>query len=242
MARNRIGILINNAAESATLSVTPAAVSTLPVENLNSVFRSEVMRVESTSITLTLEFATLAVNIAVLTQHNLSDTATVSADLMDGATVLETVTPSVSRCVKANFTSVNANKIVWTISDSSLTYIDIGRAFAGWLWQPTFNVDRGAGLDWDDSSTQARAKSGVIHYNNRVRYQKLSLNFSHLTQEEALIVRNLPAGVGMFVSLYQGWGNGLEADTDGVYALTQSPAVTHNFSNVLSYGMECVEI
>lgn len=243
MSNERIGILIDDLIEKATLASTPTAVASLPVSFLTHPSRSEAMLVEGDTVTITASFASAqALNCAALCRHSLSSNATVSLELLDADdSLLYSFSPAVKACTVAYFPSVSAHKLRWVITDTGAAQIRIGRAFAGLMWQPEFNVDRGAGLGWEDSSEQIRAQSGTVFFKTRQRFQKNELSFNNLNTQDARIIRSLNMGKGLFMSIYKDWAGSLEGDFEGIYAVTETPKVTHESSDIFVGSMLLIE-
>lgn len=243
MSNERIGIIIDDLVQQATLSSVPTAVATLPANYLKTELHAEVMQIMGDTLTLLIEFATpQQINAAVLCWHNLSGAAVVTLDLLDANdVVLQTVNPTTKASITAYFTVRAVSKLRWVITDVGVDFIQIGRAIAGLIWQPMYNVENGIVWDWDDNTNQVRAKGGTIHYQVRPRFRKQPLSFRNLSVAEALTLYNIQRGVGMFVSVYKGWGATVEITFEGVYALAESVKPTHDYNDTASASAVFVE-
>lgn len=71
------------------------------------------------------------------------------------------------------------------VSDASLSYIDIGRAYVGPLWTPSRNFSYGAGTGFMDLSTKTRSVGGQVHTQQRPRPRRFSLAFNFMTEADA---------------------------------------------------------
>lgn len=229
MANERISILLNDLLPTAQLDASPAAVSTLPVTFLTHPSRSEAMLVEGDNVTITATFQTPKnLSCAVLCRHNLTSAATATLELLgENDAILGTFNPAVKPSIVAYFPMISVHKIRWVLTDTGAAEIRVGRGFAGEVWQPTFNVDRGAGLGFEDSSEQVRAQSGTIFFKTRAKFPKNTLHFSNLFLEEMLILRGINTGKGLFMSIYRDWETALESEFEGVYAFMATPEITH---------------
>jgi len=79
-------MILNNDLDDLTLTVTPGAVGSLPVENLQKQARGKIMRVNGTSAVITANRPTVAAVASGfgLARHNLKNSATVQLQLFDG--------------------------------------------------------------------------------------------------------------------------------------------------------------
>lgn len=187
------------------------------------------MLVESDNVTITASFPTPKnLSCAVLCRHNLTSAATATLELLgENDAILGTFSPAVKPSIVAYFPTVAVHKIRWVLTDMGASEILVGRGFAGEIWQPTFNVDRGAGLDFEDSSEQVRAQSGTIFFKTRPKFQKIDVNFSNLDLAEMQTLRAVVTGKGLFMSIYRDWETALESEFEGVYAFMATPKITH---------------
>lgn len=243
MSNERIGIIIDDLVQQATLSSVPTAVATLPANYLKTELHAEVMQVMGDTVTLSIEFVTpQQINAAVLCWHNLSSAAVVTLDLLDANdAVLQTLNPTTKASITAYFMARAVSKLRWVVTDARVEFIQIGRALAGLMWQPAYGVDNGIVWDWEDSTDQVRSKGGTIHYRLRPKYKKQAVSFHYLNITEVLTLYNIPRGMGVFMSVYKGWGTVLETTFEGIYAITESTKPTHDYNDRASAAAVFVE-
>lgn len=239
----RIGVIIDDWVQQATLSSAPTAVATLPAQYLKTELHAEVMRVMGDSVTLTIEFpAPQQIDAAVLCWHNLSNAAVVSVDLVDvHDNVLQSINAVIKPSITAYFPTQSVAKLIWHITDIGVEFVQVGRAIAGLMWQPVYGVDNGIGWEWEDGTDQVRSKGGAIHYRLRQKYKRQTVNFHNLSTAEALRLYNVQRGVGMFVSVYKDWGTSLEVAFEGMYSIADSIKPTHDYNDVFGCGVAWTE-
>lgn len=82
---------------------------------------------------------------------------------------------------------------------SGVSYIDVGRAWAGAAWRPTYNIVLGYGDGWDDlSRVSASARSGAEFVDARARQRAYAFALEALDDTERDELREMQrlAGIG----------------------------------------------
>lgn len=89
-----------------------------------------------------------------------------------------------------NVASAAATARYWKfeISDTgnAAGYVELGRVVIAGAWQPTINMEYGAKLGWETSSSRTETDGGAAIYNERVRRRTFSCVIGHLPEAEAL--------------------------------------------------------
>ena len=66
-------------------------------------------------------------------------------------------------------------------------YVEFGRLWIAWGWQPTINMETGAEIGWETSSTRTETDGGVTFHNERPRRRFVNLSLSNADEDEALV-------------------------------------------------------
>lgn len=94
--------------------------------------------------------------------------------------------------------SVTARYWRWTFDVSGVDYVDVGRAWAGELWRPTYNIAFGYGDEWGDLSRVTVAeRSGAEYVDQRSRQRMFAFGLEALSQSERDDLREMQRIVGM---------------------------------------------
>lgn len=79
----------------------------------------------------------------------------------------------------------------WRIEINDTTnaagYIDLARLVLAATWQPSINMEYGAKLGWETSSTRTESDGGAAVFNERPRRRIFSFQIGHLPQDEAFV-------------------------------------------------------
>jgi len=67
------------------------------------------------------------------------------------------------------------------------TYVEIGRLWVAWGWQPTVNAATGLQIGWETSSTRRETDGGVTFHNERPRRRIVNLSLVNAAEDEALV-------------------------------------------------------
>ena len=85
----------------------------------------------------------------------------------------------------------------WNFNVSGVTSIDTGRAWAGEILQPTFDITFGYGDAWEDlSRVSAAERSGAQYVDERARRRRFDFAFEALSESERDDIRELDRLVG----------------------------------------------
>lgn len=88
--------------------------------------------------------------------------------------------------------AVTARYWRFTFAVTGLSYIDVGRAWAGEAWQPTFDVAGGYEDGWLDlSETTRAARSGAEFVDERARQRQYALALEALSSSERDSIREM---------------------------------------------------
>ena len=66
-------------------------------------------------------------------------------------------------------------------------YVEFGRLWLSWGWQPTINMQTGLEIGWETSSTRSETDGGVTFHNERPRRRFVNLSLSNADEDEALV-------------------------------------------------------
>ena len=81
--------------------------------------------------------------------------------------------------------AVTARYWRWTFNITGVTFIDTGRAWAGEIFQPTFDISFGYGDEWVDlSRVSAARRSGAQYVDERARARVFSFALNALSEAE----------------------------------------------------------
>ena len=67
------------------------------------------------------------------------------------------------------------------------TYVEFGRLWIAWGWQPTINPETGLQIGWETSSTRTETDGGVTFHNARPRRRMVNLTLANADEDEALV-------------------------------------------------------
>jgi hypothetical protein len=88
--------------------------------------------------------------------------------------------------------AVSARYWRFTFNVSGVTYIDVGRAWAGEAWRPTFNISLGYEDGWSDlSRISASARSGAEFVDSRARQRDFAFGLGALSSAERDDIREM---------------------------------------------------
>ena len=66
-------------------------------------------------------------------------------------------------------------------------YVEFGRLWLSWGWQPTINMQTGLEIRWETSRTRSETDGGVAFHNERPRRRFVNLSLSNADEDEALV-------------------------------------------------------
>lgn len=234
-----------NSADVATLTVSPAAVSTLPVTNLQDQTRSKIWRSTSTADqTISGEFATATTVMAfVFYRHNLTNLATIRFQLYAGAagtgtllydsTAVAIGTFLAERFYVAWFVGGAARSFKVIIHDPTNPdgYVQATRLVVGSYFEPVINMSRGLQLSWPEASKQQRTDGGTLRTDGFEPNRRWVIKLELLTEEERTTLLQIARDVGLrqdfFVSCFPTVGGATERDYAGLVKFTQIPVLTY---------------
>ena len=243
-----VRLVTPNAADDASITVSPAAVSTLPVTNLQDSTRSKVWR--STSLaqqTINGDFAAITAASAIgLFHHNLSATATIRCLLYSGAgqtgsTLYDSTATAVGTASAGRHSmfwpgSSGAGSSSFRIlvrddlsspSDNEDGYIEASRLVIGDYFEPGVNMSKGMQLSWQESTRQYRTDGGTLRSDNFDPYRRWSFRLALLTEAEREELLEIIRVIGMrqdfVISGYPTTGGATERDFSGLVKITQMP-------------------
>lgn len=88
--------------------------------------------------------------------------------------------------------AVTARYWRWTFNISEVSFIDTGRAWAGEILQPTFDISFGYGDEWADLSRVSSARrSGAQYVDERARARVMRFAFNALSESERDEIREM---------------------------------------------------
>lgn len=94
--------------------------------------------------------------------------------------------------------NVTARYVRWTFAASGVSFVDVGRVWAGEIWQPTYDVEGGYDDEWDDlSRITASARSGARFVDERPRQRMMAFQLGALDSTERDNVREFQRIAGM---------------------------------------------
>lgn len=179
----KIRILYDNEADNTNAVVSDAPITDFPLENLWHPFRTKTVRIPSitnAAITWDLTNAT-AVDSVFLINHNFDVGGTYkfqgnATDSWGSPTVDETITFNSGIMVKY-FTSSSQRFWRLDMTNSSGSFVELGRMFFGSFFEPTINYN----VDWRDSvidpSILNNSLGGQTHADVRTQYRQFNLPF-----------------------------------------------------------------
>ncbi len=94
--------------------------------------------------------------------------------------------------------SVTARYWRWNFNVSGVSFIDTGRAWAGEVFEPEFDIAFGYGDEWGDLSRVSRAaRSGAEYVDERARRRSMAFALNALSQAERDEVREMARIAGL---------------------------------------------
>lgn len=191
---------VNFVDDTGAIIVASDEVSTLPALNITSPVVQKVWRALTTTPTLDIDFgASASIDVLALfglsmiagdtVRHKLSNVSQGATDVLDTGAINCGVIDGYFQHVRLLNAPVTAR--YWTIvfsaaSRSAEGYVDIGRAWAGLLWEPDINFSYGWSRGWIDTADVPRAKrSGVAFPSEGATYRKISVTYEQLGDTES---------------------------------------------------------
>lgn len=209
-----IRVIYDNAANTATLTASTQASTSLGASNLLTDDKFQVYRSTGTSATLTLTWsAGKPVAGIILAFTKLTSAATVRArcynEIADATPALDTGTTNANAGDYARlwFTQRTVKKLVIDISDATnpLGYIQIGRLVVGNYWSPEYNPDD-VQLIPVELSTHYRTEAGSLLTDVGPKHKKQTISFTGMGATDRATFWNILSGNGMskpiFVSMF----------------------------------------
>lgn len=200
-----------NHVDSSALS-TPAQAATLPVTNLAEPIAGKVWRsLGSTNNYFDCDFgaakpvqilalAGLNIGAADTVRHQLSAVSAGSAELYDSGAITG-VNPNYDYLFTLLTAAVNARYWRCSINAASLAaqgYFDVGRAWAGPIWQPASNFSYGWGETWaDDSRVTSSQKSGADYIDHGPRRRIIDVSFARFSAADQAQAKELDRVAGI---------------------------------------------
>lgn len=226
MTCSTLRIVSDNAADRATITVSPGAVPTLPVGNLKTDIKSDVCRVNSGTVTLTLQWAEEEqISCVAIPACNASSDSEYRVRLYDAADALVHDTdwqwaapgPILDHYDFTQALNVNgfiegativscwlddhymAAKVVMDLRDPERSYLDIARIVAGKDFKPRNGASYGSAFTIEDSTSASRAASGDLYIDRGTISASLILDLNHIDgADRHRFARILREGVGKF--------------------------------------------
>jgi len=95
-------------------------------------------------------------------------------------------------------TAFSARYWRWTYAITGVTFVDLGRAWAGEAWQPTFNIVLGYDDEWGDRSRVVAAeRSGAEFVDERAKQRFFAFGLNALSASEKDEIREMQRLVGV---------------------------------------------
>lgn len=187
---DKLNILFPKVVDESSIDVTPAAVSTLPEENVFNDRRDKFMRVTGTSAVIKFDALALGPATGIAFSHNLDDGSTVRVRLfsaieqggtteVDSATLTLDIDNSLddylTQIFYYPFDEVDFLSVQIDISAPTNTQIDIGRIMIGEVFEPSWNYEWGRDWQWIDEGDAITAS---------VCYRAFKFDLSNLNDTE----------------------------------------------------------
>lgn len=244
-----IRLLTPNLSDDCTLTVSPAAVATLPVTYLQDQTRARMWRSTSTADqTIYGDWATpQTISGMVLSRTNLTTSATLRLRLYSGAAQTGSLLYDSTAITKAGdlswgyrdfpmwFTataSVRSFSLVVSDSSNASGYVQASRLVIGAYFEPTYNISFGISLEWAESSKQERTDGGTLRTDGKLPYRIWRFKFGWLNESERAslleVVRNIGLREDFYVSVFYTDGGVKERDYAGVVKITSMPKIIHD--------------
>jgi hypothetical protein len=251
-------IITSNYSDNAVLGVSPAAVGTLPVTNLQDQTRARLWRSANISDqTITGDFNSICnVSAFALIRPNLTDAATLRLRIWDapgqtGSLLYDSTTVTFSAIGWASaFATLFFNAVIGAksfsivISDPSNPsgYMQASRLFLGLHFEPITNISYGLRLAWEEASKQLRTDGGTLRTDSFQAYRRWSFRLGFLNETERTQLLEAMRVIGLrrdtFISCFPGVGGDKERDYAGQVKIVQIPDFTNDrFAN---YSTELV--
>lgn len=221
-------------ANTSSLTASNTAIG-LGAINMKSETKSEIHRSTGTSVSYTLAWSTdQSINTVILPCTNLSGTATIRVRLYDSiSTVLYdstviTAVPGFNLDISnithnANlfsygfmsksaiwiptiYTTVRTCIIDLVDTNNNSGFIDCSKILAGVYWEPSNNVENGIQIQSVDASNITRTNAGELVYDIGFINDKISFNFSLLSETDRAnllkIIRRVGTIKNFFISIF----------------------------------------
>ena len=271
---SNIRILYNNIADLAVVSAATAISSEMGASNLLTESKTSIFRSSNLSPTITYDWSTnvQSINCIILPCTNLTQTSTIRIKLYD--TLLSVIYDSgIIPAVRSNSiyrgglpynvnlfsfgffsktaiwlpsTISNVSKMDIILSDPSHSfgYIDCSRVLAGVYWEPSYNIENGIQLNITDESTTTRTNAGNLVSDRGFIYDRISFNYSLLTEEDkrilGTIIRNVGINKNFFVSLFPNASSIDEEHDFMIYGKRSNSSLTYKIFGFYNHSMDIV--
>lgn len=191
---------VNFVDDAGAIIVASDEVSTLPALNITSQVVQKVWRALTPTPTLDIDLGVargldalglfgLSMIAGDTVRHKLSNVSQGATDILDTGAINCGVIDGYFQHVYLPNATLTAR--YWTIvfsaaSRVALGYMNVGRAWAGALWEPDINFSYGWNWGWVDTADVPRAKrSGVAFPSEGATYRKMSVNYEQMTETES---------------------------------------------------------
>jgi hypothetical protein len=206
--------MLDNVADNAVLSASPALVPSLPVTMLQDDRRGRAMRSTGTTQTISGTYDEIqTVDGCTLVRHNFSALAMIRIKMYDGENQSGNVVYDSGMLVYGDlipageFTAgidpfggafhtpplvimwfspvaIRSFEILLDDSNNADGYLQIGRLFMGLSFSPEFNFSWGSKLEFVDRSIRTRTSAGGLRTRKQSRFRRLSISLDWITDSD----------------------------------------------------------
>lgn len=271
---SNIRILYNNIADLASVTTSTAISTEMGAANLLTEIKTEIFRSSTLTPTITYDWASNVQNIncIILPCTNLTETATIRIKLYDLSLTL-IYDSGIVQAVRSNnlyngaltynvnlfsfgffsktalwlpsiVPGVSKMEIILSDPSNASRYIDCSRVLSGVYWEPSYNIENGIQLNIIDESTTSRTNAGNLVSDRGFIYDRISFNYSLLTEEDKItlgnIIRNVGTNKNLFISLFPNATSKDEEHDFMIYGKRANSSLTYKIFGFYNHSMDII--
>lgn len=244
-----VRLITPNLSDLVTMTVSPAAVATLLVTNLQNQTRARLWR--STSAAAQTIYGDWASNqtlsSVVLARSNLSTGAELTLKLYSGAGQSGSLLYDSTAQTKTGNLDWGYRDFGWWFTPTSGVrsfslkvddtanddgYVEASRLVLGTYFEPVRNMSYGLALDWKEDSKQERTEGGTLRTDGKSPFRGWSFHLGRLTETERASILSIARNVGvrddLYLSCFPDASGNTERDYAGVVKIVQLPKLVYD--------------
>lgn len=248
-------ILYKNVLETATITNPDGVDASFPIANLRTSNKGTICRRTGTTSMFRVTWSShVDVNCVVVPYSNLSTNATLSIRVfsdtgwltqiyyttgpaypyMQASLKVKDFNQYIATASRIYFPTQHCRSMEITLTDTSLSTIDVSTMIAGKYWEPTYNASFGVDVGIGTTRELKRTQAGDMFVSPGNSYKTLSVPINWLTETDRSelfkLLRNNGTHKPIFVSVFPEDADGSKEQLYQIYGRLSNSAVINNFN------------